>query len=103
MESNSESRNIYQDQLSGGSPKRILEPKPIHIVLRRGKNKGIDKGPEYSEDDEATLIKVKKLTLQLSHLIVRFNHPTRREDNPASLSLSGLQMFEHFSIQDGKT
>ena len=57
-------------------------------------------GPEYSEDDEATLPKVRKPTRPFSLLIV--NYPARLEDNPASVSLSVPQMSELFGIRDGE-
>ena len=43
------------------------------------------KGLECFEDDEVTLPKVKKLACPIFPLIVQVNHPTRLEDNSASV------------------
>ena len=105
-EYDSESRHLYQDrptQVSIGSLIRQTRAKTYSHSVRKGKDKGANKGPAYSEDEEATLPKVKKPTCPISlWLIVPINHPTRREDKQASLSLSGPQMFEFFGIRDGE-
>ena len=56
-------------------------PKHIHT---KGEDKEMSKGQECSEDEEATLPKVKKLTRPLSLQTVQVNHPTRREENTTS-------------------
>ena len=108
VEYDSETRDLYQDRskqgtLSGSSSIRQTRAIAIHNRATKGKNKGVSKGPEYSEDNDATLQIVKKPTRPLSLLIVQVNHPTRPEDNPASLSLSGPQMSELFSIKRRST
>ena len=79
-----------------------LGTKSVDTVPRKGKDKGANKGTEYSEDDEATLQKVRKPIHPLSTLIVQVNHLARHEDNPAFLSLSGPQVPELFRIRDGE-
>ena len=90
----SESRDLYQDRptqgtLSGSSPIRQTRAKTYLHSARKGKDKGMRKGSECSEDDDVTLSKVRKPSRPLSPLIVQVNHQTRREDNPAYLFLSG--------------
>ena len=62
----------------------------------------MSKGSECSEDDEATLPKVKEPSRPFFPPIVQVNHLTRREEKPAFLSLSGPQTSELFGIRDGE-
>ena len=77
------------------SPIRQTRVEPYQHSTRKEKNKIMSQAPEYSEDDEAKP-KIKEPTHPLSPLIVQVNHPTRREDNPATQSLSSPQMADYF-------
>ena len=80
--------------LSGGSSITQTRAKSYSDNSENGKDKELSKGQECSEDDDATLPKAWKPTRSLSPKINSVNHPTRREDNPASLSLSGPQITD---------
>ena len=94
-ECDSESRDLYQGRttqgtLSGGSPIRQTRAEIYSHSVRTGKDKGMSKGPGCSEDDEATLQKVKKPSRPLSPLIVQVNHSTRRDDYPLTMTSLSL-------------
>ena len=76
-EYDSEPRALYrdrltQDALSGNSSIRQTSAKGYLYSAKTGKNNR----SKYSEDDEATLPKVKNLTRHFSPLILQVSHPS---------------------------
>ena len=92
-----------QDTLPGGSTVRQTRAKSYSRSTRKGKYKMRGKDPECSEDEEATLPRIKKPIYPLSPLIIHMNHPTEREDNPTLPSLRSPQVSKFHGIRESIT